>query len=89
MKISVLLNFSILTRTVLFLKVREADRLLEEALRLCDTKEYMDTLTLANHLLDDAQEFFNVMNMASRGNFLSSQHSLAASARPLESLSIT
>lgn len=52
--------------------LREADRMLEKQIRVCDTKEYMDTVTLNMRLLKDPDLFFYIMNIASRGNFLKS-----------------
>lgn len=41
--------------------LREADKMLEKQLRVCDTKEYMDTLTLNMRLLKDPELFFYIM----------------------------
>jgi len=34
----------------------KTDRKLEQAIRLCDTREYCDTLTVASGLLEDAKK---------------------------------
>jgi hypothetical protein len=41
--------------------MRLADKILEQQLRICDTKEYMDTLTLNTTLLETPQLFFYIM----------------------------
>lgn len=46
------------------------DRELECALRLCDTREYLDTMTVATSLLEDPYHFLRLMERASRGSFL-------------------
>jgi non-canonical poly(A) RNA polymerase PAPD5/7 len=49
----------------------EADEMLIDAVRLCDTKEYLDTMTLSISLLSNHNNFFRVMKLSSRGAFLS------------------
>jgi len=46
------------------------DAELEKNVRLCDTKEYLDTITIATNLLKDAEHFLFLMEVASRGLFL-------------------
>eukprot|EP01099_Mayorella_cantabrigiensis_P003172 TRINITY_DN2470_c0_g2_i1.p1 TRINITY_DN2470_c0_g2~~TRINITY_DN2470_c0_g2_i1.p1 ORF type:complete len:1346 (+),score=243.05 TRINITY_DN2470_c0_g2_i1:42-4079(+) len=46
------------------------DAELEKNVRLCDTKEYLDTITVATNLLKDAEHFLFLMEVASRGLFL-------------------
>lgn len=41
--------------------MRLADKILEQQLRVCDTKEYMDTLTLNTALLENPELFFYIM----------------------------
>eukprot|EP01095_Lingulamoeba_sp_RSL-Kostka_P012195 TRINITY_DN4782_c2_g2_i2.p1 TRINITY_DN4782_c2_g2~~TRINITY_DN4782_c2_g2_i2.p1 ORF type:complete len:184 (+),score=38.21 TRINITY_DN4782_c2_g2_i2:209-760(+) len=48
------------------------DKQLEDNIRLCDTCEYLDTITLANSLLSNPQQFLYLMERASRGSFLTS-----------------
>eukprot|EP00012_Vannella_robusta_P001798 CAMPEP_0206189626 /NCGR_PEP_ID=MMETSP0166-20121206/4280_1 /ASSEMBLY_ACC=CAM_ASM_000260 /TAXON_ID=95228 /ORGANISM="Vannella robusta, Strain DIVA3 518/3/11/1/6" /LENGTH=1101 /DNA_ID=CAMNT_0053605577 /DNA_START=24 /DNA_END=3331 /DNA_ORIENTATION=+ len=43
---------------------------LEKAVRLCDTREYLDTMTVATNLLEDPYRFLRLMERASRGSFL-------------------
>ncbi|KAL6065554.1 hypothetical protein QOT17_010185 [Balamuthia mandrillaris] len=50
--------------------VMEMDALLEESVRLCDTWEYCDTLTVASYILEDADKFLEMMEVATRGGFL-------------------
>jgi hypothetical protein len=49
-----------------------SDEDLREAVRLCDTTQYLDTITLASSLLrgTTAARFFRTMMIASRGKFL-------------------
>jgi len=63
-----------------YAKIRDADQELEDAIRLCDTKEYMDTLTLDPSLVKDPELFFQIMHMTSRGNFLTSECKVCWSA---------
>ena len=46
------------------------DKELEKAIRLCDTREYLDTMTVATNLLKDPYHFLYLMERASRGSFL-------------------
>lgn len=46
------------------------DRELEKAIRLCDTREYLDTMSVATSLLQDPYHFLRLMEKASRGSFL-------------------
>eukprot|EP01130_Rhizamoeba_saxonica_P000216 TRINITY_DN10206_c0_g1_i1.p1 TRINITY_DN10206_c0_g1~~TRINITY_DN10206_c0_g1_i1.p1 ORF type:complete len:1093 (+),score=232.57 TRINITY_DN10206_c0_g1_i1:3-3281(+) len=48
----------------------EADQKLEDSVRLCDSFEYLDTTTLSLDILKDVNEFFRIMVLSSRGNFL-------------------
>ena len=41
--------------------MRQADKILEQELRVCGTKEYMDTLTLSTSLLEVPEMFFYLM----------------------------
>ena len=46
------------------------DRQLESFVRLCDTREYLDTMTVATNLLNCPQHFLYLMERSSRGGFL-------------------
>lgn len=46
------------------------DRELEKTIRLCDTREYLDTMSVATSLLQDPYHFLFLMERASRGSFL-------------------
>ena len=46
------------------------DKDLESSVRLCDTREYLDTMTVATLLLEDPYRFLKLMERASRGSFL-------------------
>lgn len=50
--------------------LRQADLLLENSIRICDTREYLDTLTVASDLFEDGEKFLKLMVTVSRGNFL-------------------
>jgi hypothetical protein len=52
-------------------RLLDSDNLLEESIRLCDTREYLDTMTLSSNLLEDVDEFLQLMWVATRGGFLS------------------
>ena len=47
-----------------------SDRKLDESVRLCDTREYLDTITIASDLLEDGEQFFKLMKIVTRGGFL-------------------
>lgn len=47
-----------------------ADRELEQAARLCDTLEYLDTMSVASELLSNAPALKKLLVRASRGGFL-------------------
>ena len=51
-------------------RLTSCDRLLEDSVRICDTREYLDTMTLAGNLLEDGEEFLNLMEVVTRGGFL-------------------
>lgn len=48
----------------------QSDRLLEESVRLCDTREYLDTITVAGELLESPDAFLKLMIQVTRGGFL-------------------
>eukprot|EP01114_Cavostelium_apophysatum_P017166 TRINITY_DN5034_c0_g2_i1.p1 TRINITY_DN5034_c0_g2~~TRINITY_DN5034_c0_g2_i1.p1 ORF type:complete len:962 (+),score=288.02 TRINITY_DN5034_c0_g2_i1:260-3145(+) len=47
-----------------------SDRKLDESIRLCDTREYLDTITVASDLLEDGESFVRLMKIVTRGGFL-------------------
>jgi len=49
----------------------EADRRLEDSVRICDTRGYLDTLNVASYLLEDGEAFLKLMEVVTRGSFLS------------------
>jgi len=51
-------------------RLLRSDKRLEESIRLCDTREYLDTMTVASNLLEDGREFVELMEVVTRGNFL-------------------
>src|SRR3989338_8084454 len=53
-------------------KVFAADVEFGNYVRLCDTKEYCDTITLAQELLADTKKFQHLLCVVTRGRFLSS-----------------
>lgn len=61
---SIINNDSFTSRTI------QMEQELADAVRLCDAKQYLDTITLSLELLDNTQKFFDVMRVASRGEFL-------------------
>lgn len=66
MKLSCLLSTCFYPERLLII-----DKKLEDAIRLCDTREYLDTLTIASNLLEDGKQFIRLMEVVTRGNFLS------------------
>eukprot|EP01087_Luapelamoeba_hula_P007676 TRINITY_DN1877_c1_g1_i1.p1 TRINITY_DN1877_c1_g1~~TRINITY_DN1877_c1_g1_i1.p1 ORF type:complete len:1456 (+),score=169.66 TRINITY_DN1877_c1_g1_i1:180-4547(+) len=46
------------------------DKLIEDNVRLCDTREYCDTFTLASTILVDGEKFLSMMEKVTRGGFL-------------------
>lgn len=44
-----------------FLTCIDADQMLEDAVRLCDTVEYLDTVTFSLSFLRDPAQFFRIM----------------------------
>ena len=48
-----------------------ADRQLEDAIRMCDTQQYLDTITIEASLLRDPSEIYRLFMIATRGGFLS------------------
>eukprot|EP01116_Phalansterium_solitarium_P018683 TRINITY_DN5043_c0_g1_i1.p1 TRINITY_DN5043_c0_g1~~TRINITY_DN5043_c0_g1_i1.p1 ORF type:complete len:1345 (+),score=190.37 TRINITY_DN5043_c0_g1_i1:216-4250(+) len=47
-----------------------ADQQLEASVRLCDTREYLDTVTIDSDLLEDGKEFLDLMHVVTRARFL-------------------
>lgn len=48
-----------------------ADRQLEDAMRMCDTQQYLDTITIEASLLREPSEIYRLFMIATRGGFLS------------------
>ncbi len=48
-----------------------SDKRLADSIRLCDTREYLDTFTVTSNLLEEGGEFIKLMQTVTRGNFLS------------------
>ncbi|PRP86711.1 PAP-associated domain-containing protein 5-like [Planoprotostelium fungivorum] len=46
------------------------DNFLADSIRLGDTRQYLDTMTIASSLLEDGEAFIRVMHVVTRGNFL-------------------
>eukprot|EP01102_Stenamoeba_stenopodia_P011131 TRINITY_DN3406_c0_g1_i1.p1 TRINITY_DN3406_c0_g1~~TRINITY_DN3406_c0_g1_i1.p1 ORF type:complete len:417 (+),score=67.29 TRINITY_DN3406_c0_g1_i1:276-1526(+) len=48
----------------------ERDRQIEQAMRICDTKNYLDTICVGRQYLENGKKFLQLMEVASRGGFL-------------------
>jgi DNA polymerase sigma len=72
---SIINNDSFTSRTV------QMEQELIDAIRLCDAKQYLDTITLSLELLQNTHKFFNVMRVASRGEFLKKPCKMSWNAR--------
>ncbi len=51
-------------------RLLQFDTTLQKSIRLCDTREYLDTMTVASNLLEDGEKFLQLMQVVTRGNFL-------------------